>query len=1109
MKNTFWRQAPLWLLVGGLTMIYSCNHISKKDKLFTLLDADDTGISFTNTVEDQKDFNVFTYRNFYNGGGVSIGDINNDGLADIYFTANLERNKLYLNKGNWQFEDISEKAGVGGTKSWSTGVTMADVNGDGWLDIYVCNSGDLKGDNKENELFINNGDLTFTERAKEFGLNNQGYSTHASFFDYDLDGDLDCYLLNNSFKTVDRVEQFLVTRDVRDDEGGDKLLRNDNGVFKNVSEESGIYESAIGFGLGVSVSDLNEDMLPDIYISNDFWERDYLYINKGNGKFSEELISRTGAVSGSSMGADVADLNNDGYPEVFTTEMLPGDNHRLKTMARFEETNVKELKVRSSYHYQFMQNCLHLNDGTANFQEIAFLSNTATTDWSWGALMFDMDNNGWKDIFISNGIYRDITSMDFIDFVSDRDNVKRIVQEKGKFDYKDLLDQISSSKLPNCAFINRKDLTFKNYADSLGLSDPSFSNGSAYGDLDNDGDLDLVVNNLNMPCFIYRNNAQGLKGSHFLKLKFKGPQGNSFGIGVKVIAYTGHTKQVLQNYNTRGFESSVEPQLLLGLGEVTNIDSVVVIWPDLKKQVLPNVKSDQVLSLDYQSADAVYEPAILNPTPLLKDITQDALKGNYAHKENNFNDFDVERLMLRKVSTEGPKILKGDLNGDKLEDFMLLGAYGDPDKLFFQKKNGLFEQQLQRDLLKDSIYESTCGVFFDRDNDGDLDVLIGSGGNEFQRGVGSHLLRYYENDGRGNLTKILLGIPRAIGNFSCILAEDFDGDGDQDIFVGGRIVPGNYGLRPRSFLFKNEKDQWINVAPESLSGAGMVTGAVWSDFDNDSKKDLVVVGEWMPVLVFHNTGAGLKPATPLPGTEGLWTSIEKADLNNDGIDDYILGNWGLNSKLRASAERPLTMYVNDFDHNGKSEFIINWYPPLEDKSFPFASKMDMTGQLPMLKKNVLKYEDYAKGTYRTLFNAEQRKNSDSLKVTYLQSAVLLNRGNLKFNLHALPLEAQVAPVFAIVVDDFTGDKKSDLFLGGNFYGLKTDVGRLDANHGVILKGDGEGSFTNLPYYETGFRVMGEVRDVKILNIPGKSPAILLGRNNAKAVMFQTGSSNLP
>jgi len=1094
-------------LVVFFSLLFSCSTKESSpsiDELFTLTESDQTGISFVNSVEDTKDFNIFTYRNYYNGGGVSIGDVNNDGLADIYFTSNTQENKLYLNKGNWKFEDISKTSGVGGTKSWSTGVAMADVNGDGFLDIYVCNSGDVKGANKENELFINNGDLTFSERAKEFGLNDSGYSTHASFFDYDLDGDLDCYVLNNSFKSIDRVEQFLISREVRDSVGGHKLLRNDNGHFTDVSAKAGIYGSWIGFGLGVSVSDLNNDMLPDIYISNDFWERDYLYINRGDGAFSEEIISRTSVISASSMGSDVADINNDGSPEIFTTDMLPADNGRLKALTKFDETNIKELKVRSSYHYQQLQNCLQYNDGSGNFQELANFSNVSATDWSWGALIFDMDNDGWKDIFVSNGIYRDITSMDFSDFVSDKQNIKEMVERNGKFDFNDLLSLVPSTKISNYAFVNQQNKTFKSSANVLGLDDPSFSNGSAYGDLDNDGDLDLVVNNVNMQSFVYRNNANELRHNNYLKIKFKGNKGNLFGIGAKVSIWTKGDMQVLQNFATRGFQSSIEPHLLFGCDQIKVIDSLIVVWPDAKKQILQNVTTNQSLVLDYLNATSEEKNFNLGEKYLFTEITKRILESDATHHENEFNDFDHERLLLKKISTEGPKVLMGDLNGDKLADFLMLGAFGEPDELYLQNKSQKFILSSLAAFDKDSNYESTCGVLFDSDRDGDLDILLGSGGNELSRGNGVHSLRYYENNGRGNFSRVLDKHPSVVGNFSSMLAHDFDRDGDMDLVITGRVVPGNYGLIPRSFFFRNDNGQWTDIAPETLAGAGMVTDAVWSDVDGDSKDDLIVVGDWMSIKVFKNNGKGLEAASNVPGSNGWWTSIQKADLNKDGLDDFVIGNWGLNSKFKASEEKPLKMFVKDFDQNGKSEFIVTWYPPLDSKAFPFASKSDLTSQMPQLKKTSLKYSDYASKTYEELLTPAQRENALEYTTSNLNSAILWNLGKAGFKLEPLPAEAQVSPVFGIVVEDFDRDSNLDLFLTGNFYGVEPEVGRQDANHGVVLKGNGNGKFTYTSSTETGISIKGEVRDAKVLSVAGKK-VILVALNNAAIQFF--GISN--
>jgi len=1069
---------------------------------FQLLTPNTTGVNFINQVQDRQDINGLTYRNFYNGGGVAIGDINNDGLPDLYFTANLTGNKIYLNKGNFQFEDITEQAGVAGTKAWSTGVTMADVNGDGWLDIYVSNSGDIAGDNKENELFINNGDgtansiPTFSESAKKYGLNNKGFSTQAAFFDYDADGDLDCYLLNNSFKDPDRIELFRSMRDKPDELAGDKLYRNDGEQFTDVTTQAGIYTSAIGFGLGTCIGDVNGDYLPDIYVSNDFWERDYLYINKGDGSFSEELIDRINFCSISSMGGDIADLNNDGYPEIISTDMLAADNYRLKAMTNFDPYHLEDMKYRANYHYQIGQNCLHLNDGKGNFQEVAMMTGMAATDWSWGALIFDFENDGQKDIFISNGIQKDLMYMDFRDFMADQGVYQKMAQNK-KVDYTALTSQMPSNPIKNFAFSNKGSLNFANETDQLGLGEAAFSNGAAYGDLDNDGDLDLVINNVNKPAFIYKNEAEKT-ANHFLKIKFKGAAKNPFGIGAIVKITTDKGIQVLENLNTRGFQSSIEPQLIFGLSSNESIQQLEVIWPDKKVQRLTKVEKNQTLTLDHNNAPTNAQSPTPPPTQYT-ELSDKLIKGDSKHQENRYNDFDHEILLLSMLSTEGPRIVKGDVNNDKREDFLLLGAKEDEDKLFLQTADGRFERKANPDFTASKTFESTCADLFDADKDGDLDLMIGSGGNEYQMGNAYFILRYYENDGTGNF-KINNNVPRALGNFSCIKAEDFDRDGDMDIFIGGRAVPGNYGLPPRSFLFINDNGKWREATNETLSGIGMVTDAAWADTDGDGDKDLVLVGEWMGITIFKNERGQLYLNKEIENSQGLWNRIEPADLDGDGDLDFVLGNRGTNSKLQASAQKPLSMYVNDFDQNGKSEFIINWYAPLENRSYPFASKPDLTKQLPALRKKILKYEDYSKQTYETLFPQEVRRNAMDYEVKQLESAILWN-DNSEFTLQALPVEAQVSPVYGIVVADLIGDQNLDIWLGGNLYGLKPQIGRHDASRGVLLQGMGNRQYQTVSNLKTGISVEGEVRDAVMIKV-GDEQVMLVGRNDKKPLVYK-------
>ncbi len=1070
--------------------------------LFQLLEPELTGVDFINEVVDGEFFNSISYRNFYNGGGVAIGDINNDSLPDIYFTANQKANKLYLNNGDFSFTDITEQAGVAGTKAWSTGVSMADVNGDGLMDIYVCNSGDLEGEDKENELFINNGDLTFTESAASYNLNNSGYTTHAAFFDYDLDGDLDCYILNNSFRDPSKIELYRKVREESIDPGGDKLMRNDQGSFVDVTEESGIYSSDIGFGLGVAVSDLDSDGYPDIYISNDFWERDYLYLNQGDGRFSEELIQRINYCSISSMGADVADLNNDGSPEIFTTDMLPADNYRLKTSTAFDPYHLEDLKYRANFHYQMPQNCLHLNNGMADFQEIGMLSEVAATDWSWGALIFDFENDGHRDIFVSNGITRDLMSMDFRDFVANEQNKQKIIDEKGKFDQRDFVALMPSNPLKNYAFQGHGSLVFKNYARELGLDQPSFSNGAVYGDLDNDGDLDLVVNNINEHSFIYRNQASQINGNHFIKLRFEGYGSNLFGIGARVTLSTGETTYLLENFSNRGFQSSIEPSLLFGIGTAENIDELTVTWPDGRQQQLQNVPVDQTLTLRYRDAgEKMVQESGETQAPLFRALD---LPSTAIHKENRYNDFDREILLNQMLSTEGPRLITGDINNDSKEDFILLGANGDSDKIFVQNQAGNFVYKQSRALYSDRNFESTCGAIFDQDGDGDMDLMIGSGGNEIEMDRQFFEVRLYKNDGRGNFTRDYNSVPQVIGNFSTLEAADYDQDGAIDVFLGARSVPGNYGLPPRSYLLRNVNGTFIDKAPEALANFGMVTDASWSDIDADGDHDLIVVGDWEAIVIFTNNSGNIQQHSSQPQSTGWWTRIEPADLDNDGDLDFVLGNWGLNTKFKASPAQPLTMFVNDFDDNGKSEFILNWYPPADNQQYPFASKMDLTSQLPGLRKEILRYEDYAYKTYDSLFGPGVRERSIPYQAEYLESAILWNNGNMHFKLEALPLEAQVAPVYGITVHDLDQDGQQDIWLGGNFYALKPQVGRCDASRGIFLKGSGTaGKFTYQAPRDIGIYVTGEVRDARIIDAAG--PKLLIARNNNSMLLFERSS----
>lgn len=1063
-----------------------------------------SGIAFENKLTFDNDFNIYTYRNYYNGGGVALGDINNDGLIDIYFTANMGANRLYLNKGNFQFEDITDRAGVAGTKAWSTGVSMADVNGDGWLDLYVCNSGDVKGDNKQNELFINNGDLTFTESAGKFGIADHGYTTHAAFFDFDRDNDLDLYILNNSYQAIGSFNLRKNERPNRDPLGGHKLLRNDGNHFTDVSEEAGIYGSIIAFGLGVTVGDINKDGWPDIYVANDFFERDYLYINNKNGTFRECLTEQLRSISGASMGSDMADINNDTWPDIFGTEMLPDDNERLKTVTMFENWDRYQYNVGNDYFHQFTRNMLQLNNGDGTFSEVGRLAGVEATDWSWGALMFDMDNDGLKDIFVANGIYQDLTNQDFLQYISNEEIVKTIISGN-RVDYRKLVEYMPSTPVPNFAFRNEGGVKFTNMALEWGLSRADFSNGSAYGDLDNDGDLDLVVNNVNEPSSVFRNDANVLlPQNRYLKFNLKGSGANTYALGTKITVEDGDERFYIEQMPIRGFESTMDPRPNIGLGTRDTVAMVRIDWPDGTVTILNEVATNQSITL-YQRDGVRVTPQEKHRPPTWLELKEAII--DFTQHENDFVDFDHDHLIYHMASTEGPRMAKGDVNGDGLDDFYVGGPMGEAGALFVQSANGEFRRTNIELMERDKGSEDLGSVFFDADGDGDLDLYVTTGGSEFTAPTPDLLDKLYINDGNGNFSRspqsLLVSRPEST---SCVAAADVDGDGDMDLFVGGRLHTTAYGLPMNGYLLLNDgrgnfSDATSSVAP-ALLNMGMITDGIFADVDGDSDPDLVVVGEYMPVKIFINDGGRFTDQTSQAGldkTNGWWNRIAVADIDGDGDMDFVAGNHGLNSRFRASFDKPVCMYVSDFDQNGSVEQIICNF--VGDKSYPMVLRHDLVAQMPALKKKYLKYESYKDQTIGDIFTPEQVKSATRLDVYHLATSVFINNGKGVFEVRSLPTQAQVSPVYAIAIEDIDGDGHLDVLLGGNLYRVKPEAGRYDASFGCTLKGDGRGNFEAIPASSSGFRIDGELRD--ILRLKRRAGDVLVvSRNNDSIVTFR-------